>query len=150
MALMLRRRVTPLFDNIRSEMDEVLQRFFQNGGGEAAETMATWTPHVDLEETDKAMFVKADLPGVDVKDVDISIQDRALTLKGEKREEREDKTKQFHRVERFSGMFFRSILLPADADLEKISATANKGVITITIPKAPGSQPRRVAIKAME
>jgi HSP20 family protein len=146
MNLLLRRRTPPLFDTFRSEMDEVLQRFFRNGG-EPIESMTTWAPQVDVEETDKAMVVKADLPGVEMKDVDVSIQDRTLTLRGEKREERQENLKQFHRIERFAGSFFRSVLLPADADLEKVSAVANKGVITITIPKAAGSQPRKVAVK---
>jgi len=141
----------PAFEAMRHEMDEIMRRFF----GTAAEengpaVLSAWSPQVDVEETDGAVVVKADLPGVDAKDVEVAVHDRTLTLRGEKRQEKEEKGKQFHRVERFAGSFFRAVPLPAEADLEKISAASEKGVVTVTIPKKPGSQPRKVAVKAKD
>lgn len=132
---------------MRQDWDEMLQRFFGNFEENGGTALAAWAPQVDVEETSDAMLVKADLPGVDPKDIEINVQDRTLTLRGEKHEEREDKQKQFHRIERFAGSFFRSIPLPVEADIEKISATSNKGVVTVTIPKKASAQPRKVTVK---
>jgi HSP20 family protein len=140
----------PVFETLRNEMDEVMRRFFGTAGEENGGALAAWAPRVDVEETDAAMLVKADVPGVDAKDVEVAVQDRTLTLRGEKRQDKEEKNKQYHRVERFAGSFFRSVPLPAEADLEKITATAEKGVVTVTIPKKPGTQPRKVMVKAKE
>jgi HSP20 family protein len=87
---------------------------------------------------------------VDPKDVDISVSGGSLVLRGEKKEEREDKKKNYHKVERFVGRFYREIGLPPGTDPEKITATSAKGVITITIPKAPQAQARKVPVKAQD
>jgi len=138
-------------DQVRNEMDELFSRFF----GVPAELPAMgeaslWAPRVDISETDKAFVVKADLPGVEPKDVEVSVRDGILTLKGEKREQREEKQKNYHRTERFVGQFFRSIPLPAGADEENVNATTAKGVLTISIPKMPEAQPKKIAVKAQE
>lgn len=147
--LMPWRNPSPWMSQMRQEWDDMWQRFF-SGPPEGTSAIANWSPQVDVEETNDSILVKADLPGIDPKDVEIAVQDRSLTLKGEKHEEREDKQKQYHRIERFSGSFFRTIPLPAEADLERISASSSKGVVTITIPKKPGSQARKVMIKAKD
>jgi len=138
-------------DQVRGEMDDLFTRFF----GVPAEApvngpAALWAPRVDISETDKAFLVKADLPGVEPKDVEVSVRDGVLTLKGEKREQREEKQKNFHRTERFFGQFFRSIPLPAGADEENVQATTAKGVLTVSIPKMPEAQPKKIAVKALE
>lgn len=136
-----------LLDPFRKEMEDLFGRFFgeENGNG-----MKAWAPRVDVEETDKELLVKADLPGVDPKDIEIQIVDGVLTLKGEKKEQKEEKRKDYHRVERFSGSFFRAITLPAGADAEKVSATTSKGVVTVTIPKKVEAQPKKIAVKAQD
>lgn len=148
-SLMPWRNPNPWMSQMRHDWEDMWQRFF-SGHDEGTSTVANWSPQVDVEETNDAILVKADLPGIDPKDVEIAVQDRSLTLKGEKREEREDKQKQYHRIERFSGQFFRSIPLPAEADLERIAATSSKGVVTVTIPKKPGTQAKKVVVKPKE
>ena len=135
--------------DFRDEMDTLFERFFgrplaePNGGA-----TTVWQPRCDVEETDKEILVKTDLPGVDPKDVDISIRDNTLTIRGEKKEEKEEKKKDYHRVERFSGQFYRELSLPAEADTEKISASSANGVVTVSIPKRPGAQAKKIAVKA--
>jgi len=136
---------------MRDEMDELFGRFF----GVPAELptngeTSVWAPRVDISETEKAFVVKADLPGVEPKEVEVSVSDGVLTLKGEKREQKEEKQKNFHRMERFVGQFFRSIPLPAGADEENVVATSAKGVLTICIPKKPEAQPKKIAVKVEE
>lgn len=135
---------------LRHEMNDLFQRFFGEtlDGGEMA--VEAWAPRVDMEETDKEIVVKADLPGVDPKDVEISIVDGMLVLKGEKKEERETKKKNYHRTERFIGQFYRQIPLPPGADPEKITASSTKGVVTITVPKTPAAQPKKIAVQSKD
>lgn len=138
-----------LFGNFRDEMDTLFERFFGRPLAETkGETVPAWEPRCDVEETDKEILVKTDLPGVDPKDVDISIRDNMLTIRGEKKEEKEEKKKDYHRVERFAGQFFRQLSLPAEADADKIAATSANGVVTVTIPKKAGAQPKKIAVKA--
>lgn len=144
-------RGSHLLEDARKEVDDVFRRVF----GSMAETAgseglgpASWSPRVDMSETDTALVVKADVPGVDPKDVDISIRDGTLMIKGEKKEEREQKKRNFHRMERFVGHFFRAIPLPTGVDEDNISATSGNGVVTITIPKKAGSLPKKIAVRA--
>ena len=134
-----------LLDPFRKEMEEVMERFFghENGKPKAVET---WAPRVDVEETDKEIVVKADLPGVDPKNVEITVENGMLMVRGEKKEEKEEKKKGYHRLERFAGSFYRAIQLPPGADAEKVSATSANGVVTIAIPKKPEAQPKKIAV----
>jgi len=137
-------------DVLRHEMNDLFQRFLGEPlEGEGA-TMEAWAPRVDVDETDKEITVKADLPGVDPKEIDISVVEGALVIKGERKEERETKKKNYHQVERFVGQFYRAIALPPGADPDKITASSAKGVVTITIPKKPEMQPKKIAVKAQE
>jgi len=126
-------------------MDEMFRRLL----GEPLDSdgkVPAWTPRIDVEETDKEILVKADLPGVDPKDVDVSVHDDTLFLKGEKKEEHEEKKKNYHRVERFEGSFYRAIPLPAGTDPDKVLASSAKGVVTVTIPKKPELLPRKITV----
>jgi HSP20 family protein len=146
-----RRRTGGAFETLRHEMEGLFERFFgeplEGNGGEG---LRAWAPRVDIEETDKELLVKADLPGVDPKDVDISVSDGSLVLRGEKKEEREERKKTYHRVERFVGQFYREIPLPSGTDPDKITATGSKGVITVTIPKTPQAQTKKITVKAQD
>ena len=146
-----RRRIGGVFEPFRQELDELFERFFAEPiEGSGGEVMRAWAPRVDVEETDKEIVVKADLPGVDPKDVDISVTEGALVIKGEKKEKREEKGKNYQRTERFIGQFYREVPLPPGTDPEKITATSSKGVITVTIAKAPQAQAKKVAVKVQE
>jgi len=134
----------------RQELENMFERYSGDPFDGNAGAMKTWAPRVDVEETEKEITVKADLPGVDPKDVEISVMGDLLTVRGEKKEAKEEKKKNFHRVERFEGKFFRQIALPVGADADKVSAASAKGVITITIPKKPELQPKKIAIKAQD
>jgi HSP20 family protein len=105
---------------------------------------------VDLKETDKEFVVKAELPGVAPKDLDIAVYEGVLTLKGEKKEEVEESKGGFHRTERFFGEFYRAIPLPPGCDEGKVVANCAKGVVTVTIPKKPNALPKKVEVKALE
>jgi HSP20 family protein len=136
-----------LFDSFRREMEDLFDRMVRDDGGNG-QAMAAWSPQVDVEETEREFLVKADLPGVDPKDVDIRVVDNVLTVRGGKEEKKEERKKNYHRMERFSGQFYRAITLPAGTDPEKVNATSANGVITITIPKRPDAQPRKIAIQS--
>lgn len=138
----------PIFVGFREEMDDLVQRFF---GKPLAETdsglMEAWKPSCDVEETDKEILVKADLPGVESKDIEVSLTDNTLVVRGERKQEKEEKNKNFQRMERFTGHFYREIPLPPGVDAEKIAAATANGVVTVTIPKKPAAQPKKIAVK---
>lgn len=100
-------------------------------------------PSIDVNETDDALMITAELPGVDEKDVDITVSDQMLTISGEKKSEREDKRGGGYRRERSYGMFSRTINLPFDIDPDKVEAKFDRGVLTLTIPK-PASAKQNV------
>lgn len=137
-----------LFDRMREEMDEAFRRAMGPVTDNAVE--ASWTPTVDVEENEKALIVKADIPGVDPKDIDVSIQNGSLTIRGERKEEKEDKSKNYHRIERFTGSFYRMIPLPAGADENAVTASSSKGVLTIQIPKKPEAKTKKISIQAKD
>lgn len=95
------------------------------------------TPALDVKETEKELVVKADLPGIDEKDVNLTINDGVLTLRGEKKSEKKDERENYHLVERSYGSFQRSIRLPESIDEDKVAANFDKGVLTVTLPKRP-------------
>jgi HSP20 family protein len=138
-----------LVNRLRDEMDDMFSRLF----GPVDETLgnrAEWTPRVDVEETDKAVLVTADLPGVDPKDVEVSVLNGELILRGERKQEKEEKGKNYHRMERFTGSFYRSISLPPGTDENGVTATSAKGVVTVTIPKRPEAKAKKVAVQVKE
>jgi len=106
-----------------------------------------WLPAVDVFESDDTYTVTAELPGLETKDIQVSVQGDILTIRGEKRRRQEEKTRSYHRVERSYGVFSRSLQLPGNAQGEKIRAEYKDGVLTLIIPKARGSSQRRIEIK---
>jgi HSP20 family protein len=138
-----------LFQQFQREMDQVMQRFFGEAEGGAGRTdLVAWAPRVDVEEDDKQFIVKADVPGVDPKDVEVSVIENALVLRGQKKEEREEKKKNYHRVERFEGQFYRVIPLPLGIEADNIQAKSANGVVTVTIPKKAEAQPKKITVQA--
>jgi len=106
-----------------------------------------WLPALDVSETDDAVQVTAELPGVDPNEVDISLSEDVLTISGEKKAEREEKGRDYHRIERAFGSFTRSVRLPAAVDPDKVEATFKDGVLTINLPKREEAKTRKVKIE---
>lgn len=149
---------TGLLSELHDEITRLFERF--SGGfpwswpstrpaHEVGFPMALMSPKVDLSEGDDAYEVTAELPGLDEKDIDVSITDRMLSIKGEKRDERDVDEKDYHLTERSYGAFRRSFTLPEDVDTDKTAATFKKGVLTIHLPKtrAAKSKRRKVTVK---
>ncbi|HEY3743855.1 MAG TPA: Hsp20/alpha crystallin family protein [Bryobacteraceae bacterium] len=106
-----------------------------------------WMPAVDIRETENALVVKADLPEVDEKDIDIQIENGTLTLKGERKFEKDETGKGgYHRIERSYGTFARSFTLSDTIDAEKVAAEFKNGVLTITLPKKEAAKPRTIKV----
>jgi HSP20 family protein len=139
-----------LFEPLREEMEEMFGRFFAPPEGVGYKTFKPWMPRLDIEELEREVVVKVDLPGIDAKDVEVTVVDGSLILRGEKKEVKEEKRKNFHRVERFTGGFYREVPLPVGIEPEKITATSAKGVVTITIPKKPEVHPKKIMVKPLD
>ncbi|GAX61641.1 small heat shock molecular chaperone [Candidatus Scalindua japonica] len=132
----------PLFAAFRDDMSTMLDDFLDTkspGRG--------WNPDIDIVETDNNIIVKAELPGVDPKEIDISILNDTLTIKGEKKEEKEDSSKSYHRVERSYGRFTRTINLPKHVKRDEIEAKEHKGVLEITLPKMENAETKKITVK---
>jgi HSP20 family protein len=106
-----------------------------------------WAPSVDIKETEDELVVKADLPDIDMKDVDIQIEHDTLTMRGERKFEKADKGQGYHRIERSYGQFVRCFSLPETVDTEKVKADYKKGVLTVTLPKKEVAKPRSVKVQ---
>ena len=138
-------RWTPVRSYARLQ-DEVNRLFEGTLGDRQTETFG-WTPAVDIFEDTEGVTFKFDLPEVDPKDVDVRLEDGTLTVRGERKLEREDKQDGYHRVERAYGMFARSFTLPATLDGEKVNAEAKNGVLRIFIPKRAEAKPKSISVK---
>lgn len=110
-------------------------------------TVADWAPIVDITEDEKAYIIKAELPEVKKDQVKVTMENGMLTLAGERKLEKEEKGRKYHRVERSYGSFLRSFTLPDDADPEKINASHKDGVLTITVAKTEQAKPRAIEVK---
>ena len=106
-----------------------------------------WTPAVDVFEDTEGVTFKFDLPEVDAKDVDVRFEDGVLTVRGQRKLEREDKREGYHRIERAYGVFARSFTLPATLDSEKVTAEQKNGVLRIFVPKRAEAQPKSISVK---
>jgi len=113
---------------------------------EGVTTGGEWLPTVDIAENDHVLTVKAELPGLEAKDVAVTIDNNVLTLKGERRLEKEVKKENYHRLERAYGTFARSFALPAFVDAEKVRAEFKNGLLTITIPKRENAKTKAVEV----
>jgi len=134
-------------ETLRQEMERVFDRFFEPRWDEF-EAVGAWAPKLDFSETKDAFVVKAEVPGVEQKDISVSIQDQMLTIKGEKHKEKEEKDEKYHRVERSWGAFARTIALPAGVDTEKVNATFKDGVLSVKLPKTPAAKGTTIPVKA--
>ncbi|MCL5744632.1 MAG: Hsp20/alpha crystallin family protein [Acidobacteria bacterium] len=106
-----------------------------------------WSPAVDIYETDNEVVLKADLPDMDLNDIDLRVENQTLTLRGERKFHQEEATKGFHRIERNYGSFTRSFSVPHTVDTDKVGAEYRNGVLTITLPKKEAAKPRQVKVE---
>jgi HSP20 family protein len=118
----------------------------RNLGGELLEEGA-WQPPVDIYEDDREVVVKMEVPEVDQKDIQVQIEDNILIIHGERKLEREEKKHNYHRIERSYGTFRRSFSLPATVDQGEVSATCEKGVLKVVLPKKGAGQPRHIEVE---
>ena len=116
------------------------------GGEREAGLAAAFSPRVDVSETDKEVKVSAELPGMDEKDITVEMEDDAITIRGEKKAEREEKGKNWHRREQTYGLFRRVIALPASVEGAKAKASFRKGILTVAVPKREEEQAKRKTI----
>jgi HSP20 family protein len=139
--------------SLQNEMNRLFNTFFDTpttGNGGNGATLRRWIPPMDLVETDEHFVLKADLPGLDEGDVNIEVEDNVLTVSGERKAEHEDKREGYVRVERAYGSFRRSLTLPEGIDAEAVTASFEKGVLEVRIPKPEQRKPRKVAIQVGE
>ena len=130
-------------------MNRLFQDFFDEGftGPGRLATEEVWLPALDVVETPETFVVKAEVPGIDPKDIEISVSGDTLNIRGEKRAEKEEKGKTWYRVERSYGSFHRSVPLPIGVKADRVEAESKDGVLTITLPKIPEAMPKRIAVK---
>lgn len=133
----------PVFGDLEKEFHKMLNTDFDMPTVEASD----WQPRVDVVEEADKFVAKVDVPGVEPKDIDISFDNNALTIKGEKENEHKEKKDSFVRYERSKGTFYRRIMLPDIVDADKISAKNKHGVLIITIPKSEKRSSRKIEVK---
>ncbi|MBI3222397.1 MAG: Hsp20/alpha crystallin family protein [Nitrosomonadales bacterium] len=136
------------------ELEEVSNRLNRIFGRTPARTesdngmlaVADWMPSVDISETDAAYLIKGEIPGVNKEDVKVTIQDGMLTIQGERKQEKEEKGKKFHRVECSYGSFVRSFRVPDDADDSNVKAEFKDGMLNVTLPKSAKVKPKAINV----
>jgi HSP20 family protein len=134
-----------MFDTLQREIDRVFADFTR---AFPRFTSRDLMPNIDVTETDKEIEITAELPGLEEKDVQINLADNVLTIKGEKKAEKEEKDKSYRLVERSYGAFSRSLELPAGVNPDAIKANISKGVLKVSVPKPAPAQTKKIEVKA--
>ena len=131
----------PLSSSLRL-FEDAMTRFMNEPRGSRP-----WSPAVDILETEDELVLKADLPDVRIEDVDVRVENQTLSLKGERRFDRDSAGKGYHRIERHYGEFVRSFTVPTSVDTEKVAASYKDGVLTVRMPKKEAAKPRQVKVQ---
>ncbi len=147
MALLTPYEPWSLLDRFEREMERSLESMRRLIRPEEETAAAVWTPSVDIKEEANRYVVQADLPGVKPEDIEVTLQNGVLTIKGERQTEAKEERENYKRIERFYGSFFRRFSLPESVEEEKIEANYDKGVLTVSIPKKPEVQPKKISVK---
>ena len=135
------------FRDLQSRINRVFDEPFPGMSRTDDAFRSAWAPIVDIYEEDGNIVLTAELPGLDPKDIKLSVEQNVLTLSGERREEQDLEKKTFHRRESFYGAFSRSFALPRLVDRDKISAEYKNGVLTVTIPQVPEARPKQIDVR---
>ncbi len=131
---------------LREKMNRLFEETFITRGEEKELVSGTWTPSVDIYETENALILSAEVPGIEENDIEIKIENSTLTLHGERKFEKETKEENFHRIERAYGSFHRSFTLPNYVDQDKIKAEHENGILKITMPKKKELKPKKIKV----
>jgi HSP20 family protein len=129
------------------EIDDMFERYTRAVAQPRTGIQGDWAPRVDIAETDKAFVIKAEIPEVNKEDVKITVDNGILTIRGERKQEKEEKGKKFHRVERHYGSFTRSFTLPDNVDENNITASFKDGMLNLQIQKAEEVKPKVIEVK---
>jgi HSP20 family protein len=133
------------FFAMRQEMEELFSKLWD--GNRENWLSPTFSPSADLTEAEKAFELKLDLPGLTPKDIDVQVHGNTVTVSGHRREEKEEKEKSFHRLERYSGAFSRTFSLPCEVNESEVAAEYAHGVLTVKLPKCEKATPKKVSVK---
>ncbi|NVN98095.1 MAG: Hsp20/alpha crystallin family protein [Geobacteraceae bacterium] len=131
---------------MQDQMNRMLDMAWNREFGEELKE-GVWQPPVDIYEDETSVVIKAEIPDVDQKDIDIKIENNTLTIRGERKHTSEVKKENYHRVERYFGQFQRSFSLPQSIDQEQVQAACDKGILTITLPKKEETKPKQISVK---
>ena len=141
------REIEREFQDMSDRFNRLLARWPARSGEREALTVADWCPSVDISETDAEYLVKAEIPEVDKKDVKVTIQDGLLTIQGERKHEKEEKGRRYHRIERAYGTFMRTFDIPDGVDEEKVKAEFKDGMLLIHLPKTEKAKSKAIEVK---
>lgn len=137
--------------NVLNQLQREVNRLFETSRpgeeGVGGLSVSDWVPAVDIKEEPDRFVIHADLPGVDPKDIEVSMEKGVLTLKGQRSSETKEETEKYKRVERVRGTFLRRFSLPDTVDADKISAACKDGVLEVTVPKGQAAQPRKITVQ---
>jgi HSP20 family protein len=131
---------------LRREMDRLFDRFFEPW--EDVPPVTEWAPRLDLTETKDALVAKLEVPGMEPGDIEVALQENLLTIKGEKKQETENRDERYHRMERAYGAFTRVVRLPVGVDGSRVTAAFKNGLLTVTLPKTPAAKGAVIPVKA--
>ncbi len=129
------------------EMNRLFDNFLRPGWQDSDTALSVWSPAVDIAEHEDEYRVNVELPGVEKNDVSITLESNILTIRGTKKQEKEEKGREYHRVERTYGSFHRSFTLPTTVKADKINATFRDGILSVTLPKAEEAKPKQIEVK---
>lgn len=134
--------------NMTDRVDRLLAgRNMPSAGRDEAMALVDWAPAVDVMETDEEFQIRAELPGVEKKDVKLSVENGVLLISGHREQEKEEKGKRYHRIERAYGNFARSFTVPEAVDSEKVTADFKNGLLTVRLPKSEKARPKSIEVK---
>jgi HSP20 family protein len=134
------------FREVVALQNRVNSLFRDLNDGDSPLSTAGFVPAVDVYEDEKAVVLKLEVPGIEEKDLDVSVENHTLTVKGERKMEKEEKEENFHRIERRYGSFFRAFTLPTTVDTENVQASYNAGVLRLELKKKPEAQPKQIKV----
>jgi HSP20 family protein len=141
-------RITDPWTALRQEMNDLFSGFWNGNAGGPSVMSPTFAPSLDVAEKDNCYELHIDVPGMEAKDLDIQVHGNTVTVSGNRKEEKEDKGKTYHRVERRSGSFSRTITLPCEVDTKEVAAEYTNGVLNVVLPKCEKARPSKISIKS--